>query len=205
MKKTNFLITIAMSIGLVLVSCNRQKSTKETTDEAVKLKDIEINLEESAVKWKGIMLGVYSHEGTLKLTQAELIVDKGKLIGGSFTVDMKSITPTDKNYDIEKGNTPERLVGHLSAADFFDISNHQTAKFEIKKMEGNSATGILTIRGISGEEKVENITVSKAEEKVKITGDLVFNRKKYNVSWDSPAKDMVLSEDVEVKVELVSI
>jgi polyisoprenoid-binding protein YceI len=127
----------------------------------------------------------------------------GKITGGSFTADMTSMTPTDKNYSPEEGSTPEKLVGHLSSADFFDIENYPSAKFEIKSVEGNSATGMLTIRGITNEEKVENIIFSNDGTTVKIMGDLIFDRKKYDVSWDSPVKDRILSNDIELKIELI--
>ena len=103
----------------------------------------------------------------------------------------------------EEGSTPEKLVGHLSSADFFDVENFPTAKFEITSVEGNTAKGMLTIRGISHEETVENIAMTKEGEKTKITADLVFDRKKYDVLWDSPMKEMLLSNDVKLTVELI--
>ena len=34
-------------------------------------------------------------------------------------------------------------------------------------------------------------------------GDLVFIRKKYDVSWDSPMKDRILSKDITLKIVLI--
>jgi polyisoprenoid-binding protein YceI len=113
------------------------------------------------------------------------------------------MVPTDENYNPEQGNTPEKLVGHLKSPDFFDTENYPTAKFEITKVEGNTAMGMLTVRGITNEEKVENIAMKKEGDKVLISGDLVFDRKKYEVSWDSPVADRVLSSDIELKIELI--
>jgi len=43
----------------------------------------------------------------------------------------------------------------------------------------------------------------KEGDMVKITGDLTFDRKKYDVSWDSPVKERVLSKDIKLKIELI--
>ena len=45
--------------------------------------------------------------------------------------------------------------------------------------------------------------MEKEGDMVKITGEMTFDRKKYDVAWDSPTKEMVLSDDVELKIELL--
>lgn len=207
MKTKNAIFGMIAVVGLFLASCSQsdQKQTSETTSDMkeMKISNVTLKAADSRIIWKGEMLGIYAHEGTLNLTQSDIVMKDGKITGGSFTADMKSMTPTDKNYNPEEGNTPEKLVGHLSSADFFDVEQFPTAKYEIKSIEGNTATGMLTIRGITNEEKVENIVLSKQGDKVIITGDLIFERKKYDISWDSPMKDRVLSSDIELKIELI--
>lgn len=207
MKTKNVIFGMIAATGLFLASCSQggQKETTEASAEKAEISISDVNLKaaDSKVLWKGEMLGVYVHEGTIALTEANISMKDGKIAGGSFTADMRSMTPTDKNYNPEEGSTPEKLVGHLSSPDFFDAENYPSAKFEIKSVEGNSATGMLTIRGITNEEKVENITLSNDGTTVKIMGDLVFDRKKYDVSWDSPLKDRILSNDIELKIELI--
>jgi len=207
MKTNNVIFGMIAATGLFLASCSQggQKETMEAVDDKAetKISNVNIKAADSKVLWKGEMLGVYAHEGTLALTEANIYMKDGKINGGSFTADMTTMTPTDKNYNPEEGSTPEKLVGHLSSPDFFDVENYPIAKFEIKSVEGNSATGMLTIRGITNEEKVENITLSNDGNNVKIMGDLVFNRKKYDVNWDSPVKDRILSKDIELKIELI--
>lgn len=207
MKTKNVIFGMIAATGLFLASCSQsgQKQTSETTTEKAEttITSVSVNAADSKVMWKGEMLGIYAHEGTLNLTQANISMKDGKISGGSFTTDMKSMVPTDENYNPEEGSTPEKLVGHLSSADFFDVEQFPTATFEIKRVEDNTAFGMLTIRGITNEEKVENIVMTKEGNQVKITGDLVFERKKYDVSWDSPMKDRILSNDIELKIELI--
>jgi polyisoprenoid-binding protein YceI len=207
--KTNKLFYVLMLTGgIFLAACSNsgQKTAEEASSdnsETLHFSNITIHADDSRVFWKGEMLGIYSHTGTVDLTSSDLKVDDGKLTGGSFTVDLSTMLPTDENYNPEEGSTPEKLVGHLSSPDFFDVENHPTATFVITSVEGSTASGNLTIRGNTHEEKVENITLKEENGKVKISGDLVFDRKKYDVSWDSPMQDRVLSKNIEVKVELV--
>ena len=207
MKTKNVIFIMIVTTGLFLASCSQsgQKQTSEVTteNEETKITNVTVSSADSRIIWKGEMLGIYAHEGTLVLTQTDISMKDGKIAGGSFTADMKSITPTDNNFNPEEGSTQEKLVGHLSSAEFFDVEQFPTAKFEIKSVKGNTAIGMLTIRGITNEEKVENINIAKEGDKVKLTGDLVFDRKKYDVSWDSPMKDKILSNDIQLKVELI--
>jgi polyisoprenoid-binding protein YceI len=62
---------------------------------------------------------------------------------------------------------------------------------------------MLTIRGKTNEETVENVMVTKEGDNVKITGEMTVDRKKYDVSWDSPVQDRVLSDDMELAIILM--
>lgn len=158
----------------------------------------------SAVDWKGTMVGVKSHTGTLHFTSGELKEKGGALTGGSFTVDMRSYTFTDTNYAKpgSKQGTKQNLMGHLMSPEFFAVDSFPTAQFTITSVSGNTATGDMTIRGHKSTEKVENINITADGKTLSATGDLTFNRQKYGVSWNSPMKDMVLSNDIVLKIVL---
>ena len=207
MKTNKLVLSLAIAGVVFLASCSNssQKQTEQSADQtmnATQIENVEINLADSRVAWKGEMLGVYSHTGTVGLTNSEINFSEGKISGGNFTVDLTSMIPTDNNYNPEEGSTPEKLVGHLSSPDFFDVENYPTATFEILSVDGNTAYGNLTVRGKTHEEKVENIEIKEDGDQVQITGELVFDRKKYDVSWDSPIKDRILSSDIEINVAL---
>ncbi|MBS1546978.1 MAG: YceI family protein [Bacteroidetes bacterium] len=158
----------------------------------------------SAVDWKGTMVGVKSHTGTLHFASGDLKEQGGALTGGSFTVDMRSYTFTDTNYAKpgSKQGTKQNLMGHLMSPEFFAVDSFPTAQFTITSVSGNTATGDMTIRGHKSTEKVENISITADGKTISATGDLTFNRQKYGVSWNSPMKDMVLSNDIVLKIEL---
>ncbi|MEO5584414.1 MAG: YceI family protein [Flavobacteriales bacterium] len=189
-----------------IASCGTPEtaSTPATTSALTEAMDYAIDTATSAVDWKGTMVGVKSHTGTLHFTNGDLQTKDGKLTGGSFTVDMHSYTFTDTNY--AKAGSPQgtkqNLMGHLMSPEFFAVDSFPTAKFIINSVEGNTASGELTVRGHSRPEKVENITLTADGQNISATGDLTFDRKKYGVSWASPMKDMVLSNDIVLHIEL---
>lgn len=206
MKTTNFLMTIAASVSLFLASCGSNNHEGEganaeapaAEEQVAEATTKGVDLAESSVKWEGEMLGIKAHWGYIALTQASVEMTGDKLSGGSFVVDMTSIEPKDDVYTEEQ--TPEKLVGHLSSPDFFDVANHPTASFEITSVsdDGTSAIGNLTVRGITNEEKVENISIADGT----VNGTLTFDRKKYDVSWDAPMKDAVLSDEIPLTIAL---
>lgn len=165
-----------------------------------------LDLSESTVNWAGSMIGVKTHTGMLKFTDGELLLAGDQLQGGSFTVDMTDYEMTDDNYEADgaSAGTRAHLMGHLMSDDFFAAEAHPTSKFEITRVEGNTAYGNLTVRGQTFEETVKNIQVARQGNRVKATGELTFDRQKYGVAWTSPMKDMVLSNDIKLKVELVA-
>lgn len=202
MKKSPLLLTIAAVGSLFLASCGgTSEPTTETTEEvAVETTEASIDAAASTVNWTGEMLGMYSHNGTVAVKEAKVTMAGDKVAGGNFVVDLSTITPLDKNYDAAKGNTAEKLVGHLSSADFFDVANHPTASFEITEVaeDGSSAKGKLTVRGITNEETVKNITLADGT----LNGTLTFDRTKYDVAWTHPVKEMLISNDIALVIAL---
>lgn len=158
-----------------------------------------IDTEASTVSWKGSVLGVYHHTGTVGLNPSQISTENGAITGGEFTVDLTNIVTTDSNYKKEEERA--KLVGHLQTAEFFNTAEHPTATFKITSVEGSTLTGDLTIRGITMEEKVENVSFTEENGTLNATGDLTFDRQKYDVKWNF-LKDMTLSDDIELKISL---
>lgn len=197
-------LVLGVAAAAVMYSCGEateKTNTTTSTDTTATEETYSVNKEGSVVNWKGTMLNVKEHTGTLKLTEGKLTVKGNQITGGTFTSDIKSIIPTDANYNEEY--TKEKLVGHLLTADFFDAEKFPTSTFVVKSANGNTITGDLTVRGITKEEKVTDVVVEKTADAIKATGKLVFDRQKYDVKWDSGAKEMVLSDDIELNIELV--
>jgi polyisoprenoid-binding protein YceI len=207
--KTIYKSAFGLLIGASLIACGgAEKKAEETpateTAQESKAEPVEksINVNESKIMWEGNMLGMYSHSGTIQLTEGKLTMEGDKITAGDFTVDLTSMVPTDENYDVEKGHTKDKLVAHLSSNDFFLVDSFPTANFTIisHNPAENTLTGTLTVRGISHEETVEDVAINEAEGSAK--GKLVFDRTKYDVSFSHPAEEMVLSDDITLDIEL---
>ena len=159
----------------------------------------------STVNWKGTMLGVKSHHGTVNMTEGKLAVKGGQIVAGGFNVDLSSMAPLDSAYAPEgsKQGTKSMLIGHLQSPDFFDVATYPSASFEITSMNGNTAIGNLTVRGKTNEEKVTDIMVTEENGTLKASGKLTFDRQKYGVAWSTGAKDMILNDNIELEIALV--
>jgi polyisoprenoid-binding protein YceI len=89
-----------------------------------------IDLENSSVQWVGKKV-TGAHEGNIKISEGQLVINGTSLTGGNFTIDMTSITVTD----IENEGTNAKLVGHLKSDDFFGTDKFKTAKVVLKSVE----------------------------------------------------------------------
>jgi len=196
MKLKNLFIALIATAGLY--ACGSSEQAADTT--SGESGTYAVATDSSNVSWKGSMVGMYSHYGDIKLKDGSISLADGKLSGGTFTIDLKSVNPLDSGYSAE--HPKEGLIGHLSAPDFFATDTFPTANFVIKSVEGNTAIGDLTVRGKTSEEKVTDIVLDATENTVNATGKIVFNRQKYGVAWKATMKDMVLSDDIEISVSL---
>jgi len=205
MKKNLLIAFVAGSV--MLASCGETKTEAPVVKvpETPLMGEAKLTIDPAASKitWGGEMLGLYSHEGAISLKDGSVALKDGKVVTGSFTIDMNSIKPTDANYTEEKGHTAGDLIGHLSSPDFFDVANNPTATFAITSVNGNTASGNLTVRGKTNPETVEITNIALDGENVKLSGKLKFNRQNYGVAFAMPVKDKVLGDDITINVELV--
>ena len=108
----------------------------------------------SSIRWKGTKFrGLGKHEGTIGLVSGQLIIRHEQLIGGTFTIDMRTIQVTDIP---ESDSVPRRrLRNHLMHADFFDVERYPTAVF--------TATGAQRIGParwqVAGDLRMHGVTV----------------------------------------------
>jgi polyisoprenoid-binding protein YceI len=209
MKKANTLLATAAIIAVTFTSCTPQEQpaevTEETQESVVEDGNYTVNPKNTTVVWKGEMVGMYSHEGTIAMNNGVLIVENGQVTGGKFNIDMTTINPTDDGYNPEEGKSKEKLVEHLSSPDFFDVPNHSSATFYITEVTDGKATGQLTVRGITHDEVVENLQIQIQEDgTITASGDLTFDRQKYEVAFTHPVQEMVLSDKIQLEVKMIA-
>ena len=170
--------------------------------------ETQINTEESIVKWIGSKV-TDSHEGTVNVMKGSLLIDHGKLAGGSITIDMSTITNTDM-----EGRRKQKLEMHLKDEDFFNTKEFPIAEIKITravKGKGNmyKILADLTIKGIThpiafeADVAIKGVNFS-AEAKIRI------DRTKWGVKYGSGSffedlgDRMILDEILKAKTKFSS-
>lgn len=140
---------------------------------------LKVDTKMSTVNWTGKKV-TGSHAGNIKIKSGELQFDAGKLVGGTFEIDMTSMACTDLT-----GKQADNLVGHLKSDDFFGVEKFNTSKLVIKyaqMISGNnySINGDLTIKGVT-----QPITFTAAVDTKSATADIKVDRTKYDIKYGS--------------------
>ena len=104
-----------------------------------------VTAQKSKVDFTGSKKSDY-HTGYFPIKSGAVQVNGGKLVGGSFVIDIAGLKVTD-----ERGG--EKLQGHLSSGDFFDIAKFGESSFTITSVEYTKADratikGDLNLKGI---------------------------------------------------------
>lgn len=198
MKKIFTLVAVALFSLSVVAGTPAKKSAK-------------VDVKSSKMEWVGEKV-TGKHWGTVNIKSGELEVENGKLIGGTFLIDMTTI----KVDDIEDKESNENLRGHLMSEDFFNVKNHATSKFVITKVtekagkNGNNyeITGELTIKG-----KTNTITfparVSMEDNTLKAYASLNVDRTKWDVRYGSGSffdnlGDRTIYDEFNIKLDLTA-
>jgi polyisoprenoid-binding protein YceI len=201
MNKITLFSAGVLSSAMFLVSCGNSGEQPAESAPVVTAVEMTVDTALSTVEWSGTLVGVYTHTGLLKLTEGSFTVDSGKVTAGSFTAALNTMKVTDQNYDEKKGSTPEKLIGHLSSPDFFDVATYPTATFVVSGVNADGKiAGKLTVRGVTNEEVLENVVIDTVSGTA--NASLTFDRQKYGVAWAHPLKDMVLENEIKLNVNV---
>lgn len=195
MKKIMFVIAF---VAVSLVSCKKEKKKVEAK-EAVKVENKaknegNINVATSTIEWKGTK-PTGSHNGTVDLSTGSLNIENGKIKGGEFIINMKSIKCLDIPAD-DEGN--KKLVGHLNSGDFFDVANYPTAKFVIASVKENGnkvdITGNLTLKGTTKSVTFPATLNSTSEMTTLKSETFKIDRTQFGITYKSKTIDAALKD-----------
>ncbi len=161
----------------------------------------DIKVDNSKVVWKGYKV-TGSHEGVISIKSGHLDFDKDKLTGGSFEIEMSTITVTDL-----EGEYKGKLEGHLKSDDFFGVEKFPTASIiftNVKSTGKNSyeVTGDITIKG-----KTDSVTLDVSIYGNKANASLKIDRTKFDVRYGSTSffdglKDKAIYDDFDLVADL---
>jgi polyisoprenoid-binding protein YceI len=160
-----------------------------------------IDVAKSKIEWVGKKV-TGKHNGTVDFKEGSLVFKKKKVSGGTFTVNMTSLTATDLT-----GEYKDKLDGHLKADDFFGTEKFPTATLSFKKISDKSANvytiiADLTIKGIT-----KPITFDLTVKGNSASTSFKVDRTKYDIRYGSKSffdslGDKAISDDFELTVNL---
>ena len=181
--------TIALALVVVFSTLSVTAQTKK------------VNASSSSINWVGKKV-TGQHNGTVNLKDGKLVFKGKKLVGGSFNVDMTSLTATDL-----QGEYQGKLNGHLKSEDFFGTEKYPTAKLIFKKIGTKTAnvytvTADLTIKGIT-----KPVTFLMTVNGNTATTAFNVDRTKYDIRYNSKSffesiGDKAIYDEFELKVNL---
>ena len=179
--------TLALVVALVTLSVSAQTKKVDTS--------------KSSINWLAKKV-TGQHNGTVNLKEGTLVFKGKKLVKGTFTVDMTSLTDTDLT-----GEYLGKLNGHLKSEDFFSVEKFPTAilvftKVAVKAANLYTVTGDLTIKGIT-----KPITFDLATTENTATTTFKVDRTKYDIKHGSGSffanlGDKAINDEFELTVAL---
>jgi polyisoprenoid-binding protein YceI len=209
-------VLLMIAVAAFATACNNSTETAETTEVTTAVEAGEatvLALSESTVKWTGKKL-TGEHFGKINISEGSLFVDGDQLSGGSFTIDMNTITVED----LTDAAQNKDLTDHLFSEDFFNVAQFNAANFEITGVEalaaadeaGNTHTisGNLTIKGItqgiSFPAKVDN-----NEAGINASAKFNIDRTLWDIKFKSgkffpELGDKVISDEIGIELNLAA-
>jgi len=195
MKKLTFLFVLASILGLSF------------TNPASEIVTMSVDTEESFITWNAYKV-TGEHNGTVKLKSGNLQYTDGMLSGGTFIIDMTTITVDDL-----QGKMADKLRGHLMSDDFFGVETYPTAEFVITDVVSRGKpgdyriTGDLTIKENTNEIKF-NALLTEQDDMTAGKAEMKIDRSEYNVRYGSGSffdnlGDKTIYDEFDLDVNLV--
>jgi polyisoprenoid-binding protein YceI len=153
-----------------------------------------IDLGKSSFTWRGSKIVGDFHTGPIGMKKATLKDGKGE-----FVADMNTIEETTL-----EGEWKAKFLGHIKSEDFFNVKKYPSAKLKIEKIDNGYLYGTLTIKN-----KTHDVTVPFTKNGNTYTGELGFDRTKYDIVYGSGnffknLGDKVIADTVTLKFKIVT-
>jgi polyisoprenoid-binding protein YceI len=168
-----------------------------------------VDTQKSAIVWTGKKV-TGAHTGNISLSKGTITADGKTIKGGTFEIDMNSITVTD----LKDSTYNKKLVGHLKNDDFFGVEKHPKATFVITKVTpktGNEydVTGKLTIKGITHDVSFP-ATITTTANSLTAIAKIAVDRTKYDIKYGSGSffdnlGDKAIDNDFTLDLNLVAV
>ena len=143
----------------------------------------------STLGWEGKAV-THGHNGTIQFTSGELLVKGNAVVGGTVTVDMKTLKATD----IKDADSQGKFVGHMTSDDFFGVEKFPTSTFKIVSVtpikgaaataDNATITGDMTIKGVTQRISFP-AKVGVKDGVAAATGKVTIDRTKFGLKYGS--------------------
>jgi polyisoprenoid-binding protein YceI len=181
--------SIALALVVVLSTLSVTAQTKK------------VDTSKSSINWLAKKV-TGQHNGTINIKDGALVFKGKKLVGGTFTADMTTVTATDLT-----GEYLGKLNGHLKSDDFFSTAKFATSTLVFKTIGAKgkdvyTVTADLTIKGITNPVTFD-ITVAENS----ATTKFMVDRTKYDIKYGSKSffesiGDKAIYDEFELTVNL---
>lgn len=184
---------------------------EETITKMVASAQYNVDAAASVVNWEGAKIA-YGHKGTIAVTNGQLMVSEGEIVGGKFAIDLTKMVSTDL-----EGKKAADLIGHLQGPDFFDTAKFPMANFVITQVQKatnedgrtHDITGNLNMHGESRSITIPT-TVEIVDGTLKAsTPKFTIDRTQWGVVFNSTgieglAKDKIINDNIGLEIMLVA-
>lgn len=172
---------------------------------------LKLDSKTSTVAWTGFKKIGSSHNGAMTVKEGQIETDKkGAITGGNVVIDMASMT----NADVKDPVDNKKLVGHLSNADFFDVTKFPTSTFKITSVT-KKAGNEYTVKGdftMIGKTQPIEFPATITTDKGVVTGvaKVKIDRTKFGLKYGSGsffkelAGDKIISDEFALDLKLVA-
>lgn len=163
----------------------------------------------SNIQWWGYKIAktaASSHNGVVNLKSGNVVMKSNQIVGGTFDIDMTSLTSTDLT-----GESQTKLNNHLKNGDFFETEKFPSATYKITSVRKNNSkaypfmvNGNLTAKGKTNAVSFP-AKISLNSGVLTMTSDkFTFDRQKFGIAYASVAKDVVVKDDIDMLITITA-
>jgi polyisoprenoid-binding protein YceI len=163
----------------------------------------------SEINWWGYKIAkteASSHNGKVNLKSGNIVMKGNQVVGGTFVLDMTSLTSTDLS-----GEYQTKLNNHLKTGDFFEVEKYPSATYTITSVKKNddkiynyTVNGNLTVKGKTNMVSFPaKIAYSKGVVSL-VSNKFSFDRQKFDVAYKSTMQDVLVKDDIDMLVKVTA-
>lgn len=213
------LTAATLGLGLFAMGCSNPADnvTEAEVSEVEESESSEAESAESETSGEGVWFAFDGDSSTIGFTGSKVT---GSHVGGfeKFTgkiliADGKPVSSSENHVEIDMDSTwsdNDRLTGHLKNADFFNVPEFPTSKFELTQIveksgpkgESHEVSGKLTLHGVT-----KAITfpaaIEAGEDQATMKAEFFINRFDFNIKYPGKQDDLI-REEVVIRLDVVA-